>query len=120
MKGDSTVGGRSGFTRFPVAEFVLLSFLSGGCHASGNDEDHPLGDIGCPVGHAFQVMGDPQQMGGALNRLGLPGHAVQQIAAHLAIQRVNLVVIFPNQLGGFGVPVHPGPQTRCLSRSPGA
>jgi len=42
--------------------------------ASGHQEDDPLGDIGGPVGDAFQVMDYPQQLGGTLNGCGVLNH----------------------------------------------
>ena len=42
--------------------------------ASGHQENDPLGDIGGPVGDAFQVMDYPQQLGGTLNGCGVLNH----------------------------------------------
>jgi len=40
---------------------------------AGGHETHPFGDIGNPVADAFQVVGEPRQVGSAFDRGSIEG-----------------------------------------------
>ena len=72
-------------------------------HAAGHDEHDPLADILHPVRHALEVVRGPQQVRGLVDGARIGQHDRQQLAVDLLVQRIDLVVLGGDGLGGHHV-----------------
>lgn len=54
-------------------------------HLTGGHENHPFDDIGNSVADAFQIVGDPQEVGSAFDRGRIAGHDGHQPVEQLPV-----------------------------------
>ena len=67
------------------------------------DEDHVLGDVGRVVGDPLQVPADQDEAERALDRPGVGHHVGEELAEHLVLELVHLVVALEHVAGVLGV-----------------
>src|SRR5690348_13959528 len=69
-------------------------------------EDEVLGQVGDPVGDAFQVVGDEHQVGGRVDVGAVGDHALHQVVEDAVVDAVDAVILGSNDAGRVDVAGH--------------